>query len=101
MMWSSSPVCARPVRTLPRSFLNDSIDLPIFCSVLFLSSGIMAVSRDACRSYVNEGALVLAEDHPLQGFFLEDAEYVDRQLLVAAQGERRRVHHLEVARDRL
>src|SRR6185503_5169985 len=105
MMWSSSPVCARPVRTLPRSFLNDSMLLPIFCSVFFLSSGIIASSRrrtdQPCKSYVNQGALVLAHDHALQGVLLEDAEHVDRQLLVAAQRERGRVHDLEVAVDRL
>src|ERR1051325_9153811 len=100
MMWSSSPVCARPVRTLPRSFLNDSMLLPIFCSVLFLSSGIIAPSKP-CKSYVNQGALVLAHDHALQGVLLEDAEHVDRQLLVAAQRERGRVRDLEVAVDRL
>src|SRR4051812_26613369 len=105
MMWSSRPVCARPVRTLPRSFLNDSMLLPIFCSVLFLSSGIIAPSRrrtsQPCKSYVNQGALVFARDHALQGVLFEDAEHVDRQLLVAAQRQRGRVHDLEVAVDRL
>src|SRR6185503_16149880 len=105
MMWSSSPVCARPVRTLPRSFLNDSMLLPIFCSVFFLSSGIIASSRrrtdQPCKSYVNQGALVLADDHALQGVLLEDAEHVDRQLLVAAQREGGRVHDFQVAGDRL
>src|SRR5260221_265223 len=39
-MWSSSPVCARPVRTLPRSPLNAWMVLSIFCSVVFFKSAI-------------------------------------------------------------
>src|SRR4029077_215555 len=103
MMWSSSPVCARPVRTLPRSTLKAWMLLSIFCSVCFFRSAItsaMAVSRVG-QSYVNQRALVLAEHHAAQRVFLEDAEDVDRQFLVAAQREGGRVHHFEVARDRL
>src|SRR5436190_6313078 len=101
-MWSSSPECARPVRTLPRSPLNDWTLLSIFCSVVFFRSAITTAMPASCRkSYVNQRALVLAEDHAPQGIFLEDAEHRDRQLLVAAQRERGRVHHLQVAHDRL
>src|SRR5258706_1706036 len=93
------PLCARPVRTLPRSPLKDCTLLSIFCSVLFFRS---AISRAiATPSYVNERALVLAEDDAAQGVFLEDAEDIDRQLLVAAQRQRGGVHDLEIARDRL
>src|SRR6267143_2907355 len=109
MTWSSNPVCARPVRTLARSVLKASTLLCIFCSVFFLSSAITIAASAAqiryrlhgCRSYVNQGALVLAEDHAPQGVLLEDAEHVDRQLLIPAQRERRGVHHLQVAVDRL
>src|SRR5688500_12358152 len=103
MTWSSSPVCARPVRTLDRSALKASRLLPILCSVLFLSSAmIIAHSRIRCgQSYVNQRALVLAEHYAAQGILLEDAEDIDRQLLVAAQGERGGVHHLEVLVDGL
>src|SRR5687767_228725 len=98
-MWSRSPVCARPVRTLARSALNACTLLSIFCSVVFFSSAItMATSPP---SYVNQSSLVLAQHHPAQRARLEDAEHRDRQLLVAAQGERGRVHHAQVARDRL
>src|SRR6476620_5953163 len=103
MMWSSSPVCARPVRTLPRSALNAWMLLSIFCSVCFFRSAItnaIAASRFG-QSYVNQRALVLAENHAAQRVFLEDAEYIDRQLLVAAQRERGGVHHLQVARNGL
>src|SRR5581483_3630962 len=103
MTWSSRPVWARPVRTLARSFLNDSMLLCIFCSVAFFSSGIIALSpRSRCGpSYVNQRALVLAEDDALQRVGLEDAEDADRQLLVPAQRERGGVHHAQVLRDRL
>src|SRR5260221_11917554 len=99
-MWSSSPVCARPVRTFPRSPLNAWMVLSIFCSVVFFRSAItMAISHR--KSYVNQPAFVLAQDEPAQCILLEDAEDVDRQLLVTAQRQRGRVHHLEVAHDRL
>src|SRR5258706_15600084 len=99
-MWSSSPVCARPVRTFPRSPLNAWMVLSIFCSVVFFRSAItMAISHR--KSYVNQRAFVLAQDDPAQCILLEDAEDVDRQLLVTAQRQRGRVHHLEVAHDRL
>src|SRR5688572_1433693 len=91
------PVCARPVRTLARSPLNAWTLLSIFWSVVFLRS---AITMDS-SSYVNQRALILAQNHPAQGVFLEDAEDVDRQLLVAAQRKRGRVHHLEVAVDSL
>src|SRR3970282_1412122 len=98
-MWSSRPVCARPVRTLARSALNACTLLSIFCSVFFFSSAItMAASA---QSYVNQRALVLAQHHPPQRVLLEDVEHADRQLLVAAQRQRRRVHHLQLLVDRL
>src|SRR5687768_12468315 len=98
-MWSRSPACARPVRTLAKSALNACTLLSIFCSVVFFSSAItMATSPP---SYVNQSSLVLAQHHPAQRARLEDAEHRDRQLLVAAQGERRGIHHAQVARDRL
>src|SRR5262245_62819698 len=98
-MWSSSPVCARPVRTLARSALKACTLLSIFWSVVFLSSAI--TMGTSAPSYVNQSALVLAEHHAPQRAGLEDAEHGDRQLLVAAQRERGGVHHLQVTRDRL
>src|SRR5512146_1270175 len=99
-MWSSSPVCARPVRTLARSALNACRLLSIFCSVLFLRS-LITMGRLRGKSYVNQRAFVLAEHHAAQRAGFEDAEHVERQLLVPAQRERGRVHDLEVAHDRL
>src|SRR5688572_20744062 len=99
MMWSSSPVCARPVRTLPRSALKAWTLLSIFCSVPFFSSAI--TMGTSSPSYVNQSSLVLAQHHAPQRAGLEDAEDGDRQLLVAAQRERGGVHHLQIARDGL
>src|SRR5688500_6227931 len=73
--------------------------LSIFCSMVFFRSAItMATSPP---SYVNQSSFVLAQDHAAQRAGLEDAEHRDRQLLVAAQRQRRRIHHPQVARDRL
>src|SRR5207237_6657426 len=89
-----------PLHTIAWSALYPWMVLSIFCSVVFLRAAItMALSSR--KSYVNQGALVLAEHHPAQRVLLEDAEDVDRQLLVAAQGERGGVHHLEIAHDSL
>jgi hypothetical protein len=49
---------------------------------------------------MNHGAFVLAEDDRFQRAGLEDAEDVDRQLLVAAQGQCRGIHYLQVPADR-
>src|SRR4026207_457754 len=121
MMWSRMPVWARPVRTLARSALNAWTLLSIFWSVVFfrsaititpsLSRGYTIFQRFSPRpsifqrplrvllSYVNQGALILAQHHAAQGVFLENVEHIDRQLLVAAQGERGGVHDLEVLVD--
>src|SRR5919198_3788132 len=101
-MWSSRPVCARPVRTLARSALNAWMVLSIFWSVVFLRSAITkAMGFLPPKSYVNQRAFVLSEHHALERPLLEDAEDIDRQLLVAAQGQRGCVHHLKVLDDRL
>src|SRR4051812_9739915 len=97
MTWSRMPVCARPVRTLARSPLNAWTLLSIFWSVVFFRSAMTMVTS----SYVNEGALIFAQNYAPQGVLLEDVEDVDRQLLVAAQRERGGIHHLEVLVDRL
>src|SRR5258706_7985572 len=80
--------------------------LPIFCSVFFWRSAIFPATAPpaSCagwESYVNQRALVLAGHDAPQRVLLEDAEDVDRQLLVAAQRERRGIHDLEVSLDRL
>jgi hypothetical protein len=47
-----------------------------------------------CDQTWTERALVLAGDDPREGPFLEDREDLDRQPLVAAQGEGGGIHHL-------
>src|SRR6478752_512565 len=89
------PGWARPVRIFWSSFLKDSIERVIFCSAFLRMSAVLM----AFSSNVDERALVLTHHHALQRAFLEDAEHLDGQLLIAAQGERRGVQHLQVAAD--
>src|SRR4051794_17915023 len=75
--------------------------LSIFWSVVFFRSAITIAMRFLPRkSYVNQRAFVLSQHYALQRPWLEDAEDVDRQLLVAAQRKRGGVHHLKVLHDR-
>src|SRR5450759_2158169 len=96
-MWSRMPVWARPVRTLPRSVFSASSDLCIFCSAVFLTSAIMVTPHSA----MYQRSLVFAHHYPFQRPCFEDAEHIDRQLLIATQRQRRRVHHLQVLVDRV
>src|SRR5581483_7037276 len=125
-MWSRMPVCARPVRTLPRSVFNVSTDLCIFCSAVFLTSAIIERSSNAlvagCGTHrtskraarqtnarravavdsaMDERALVLAHHDAFQCARGEDGEHLEQHVLVAAQGEGGGVHDLEVLHDRL
>src|SRR6266536_536738 len=126
-MWSRSPVCARPVRTLPRSAFSVSTDFPIFCSAVFLMSAIIvppeqrfSVLRRASSvrarplayagrwtldprppSTMHQRALVAPQHHALQRAGDVDREYLEQHVLVAAQRKRGRVHHPEILDDRL
>src|ERR1700754_1524370 len=51
--------------------------------------------------HVDEGTLVLALYDALERARFDDRKHPDRQFLVAAQRERRGVHHLQIAADRL
>src|SRR5438067_2353733 len=103
-MWSRSPVCARPVRTLARSFLSASRLFFILLSAVFFTSAIMLwLLRDSTiqsDSNVHHRAFILSEHHALQRVRLEDTEHIDRKLLIAAQRERGRVHDFQVLDDR-
>src|SRR5258706_3218197 len=97
-MWSSSPACARPVRTLPRSAFSASSDLCILCSAFFLTSAKVFTASPvpaASGVDVHQRAFALAGDDQLHGARLQDAENGNRKFLVAAQAERRGVHHPE------
>src|ERR1700687_2430156 len=115
-MWSSNPVCARPVRTLPRSTFSASTDFCIFCSADFLTSAIMSAPEHVGpngsgrpdrysvpkHSHLQHGlamhqrALVLTHDHALQCPRLKDAEDLEQHVLIAAECECGRVHHFKV-----
>src|ERR1700693_1473329 len=115
-MWSSNPVCARPVRTLPRSTFSASTDFCIFCSADFLTSAIMSAPEHvgpnppdrldeilranayapAALLAMHQRAHVLAHDHACQRSRCEDTEDLEQHVLIAAECERGRVHHFEV-----
>src|SRR5688572_4980141 len=97
------PGLARPVRILVRVLLNAAMLWSILACAFCLISAIVAMlcSSSCAVSGVDQRALVLAEHHALERSVLDDREHADRQLLVAAQRERRRVHDAEVARHRL
>ncbi len=56
-------MCARPVRTLPRSVFSVSTDFSIFCSAVFLMSAIMLRLRCACSVH---STLTLNAQRPRQ-----------------------------------
>src|SRR3954469_14032908 len=98
------PAWARPVRTLARSAFSVSIDLFIFCSVVFLTSATVMLLSFYYRcwefeSNVDQGAFVLAHHDAAQRTGLDDGKHPDRQFLVTAQSEGGGVHHLQVLRD--
>src|SRR5260221_9091861 len=110
-MWSRMPGCARPVRIFARSCFSVSTDFAIFSVACFLISPIVIQSSAEFlptnstyafqTSAMHQRALVFAHHHSLERPRLEDREYVDRKLLVAAKRERGGVHHLEVLHERL
>src|SRR6266853_3931229 len=115
-MWSSNPVCARPVRTFPRSTFSASTDFCIFCSADFLTSAIMSAPEQVGRMdragstrygvpkhshlprrlAMHQRALVLAHDHALQCSRRKDAEDLEQHVLIAAECECGRVHHFKI-----
>src|SRR5260221_56182 len=110
-MGSRMPGCARPVRIFARSCFSVSTDFAIFSVACFLISPIVIQSSAEFlptnstyafqTSAMHQRALVFAHHHSLERPRLEDREYVDRKLLVAAKRERGGVHHLEVLHERL
>src|SRR5437868_6801304 len=76
------------------------MDFAILSPACFLISWMFTLFS-LTRSVVHERAFVLAHHDALQRAVLEDREYIDGELLIAAQRERRRIHHLEVLHERL
>src|SRR5438067_11812839 len=71
-------------------FLTSATDMLLSC--------ILVANK---LSNVYQCTLVFTHDHALERTRLDDREHLDRQFLVAAQGERGRVHHLQMLGDRL
>src|SRR4029077_19315814 len=95
---------ARPVRTVASSLRLPSTAWSM--RPLASSSNSSISSTDApLQSFRglarDERADLLAADDPIYVALVPDVEDVDRQVVVHAERERRRVHHLEPPLDRL
>src|SRR4249920_2903235 len=95
---------ARPVRTVANSPRLDYTDLVIRPLASSSSSSISSTGsrpRLSGRPVGDQGAYLLAGDDPIYVALVAHVEDVDRQVVVHAERERGRVHHLEAALDRL
>src|SRR6266850_6790241 len=97
-MRSRSPDDARPVRTVLNSLRACSTDFCIRVCASLISSSTVAISRALLRS-VDDRADVLAGDDATD-VAVGELEDVNAELVVHAERERGRVHHLEPALDR-
>src|SRR5690349_18550949 len=97
-MRSRSAADARPVRTVLNSVRACSTDLPIRVCASVISSSTVAMS--VLLRGLDDGADFLAAHNPGDIAFGE-LEHVNRQLVVHAERECGRVHHLQAALDRL
>src|SRR4051794_31722023 len=95
---------ARPVRTVASSPRLDSTDFamrpPASSSISSISSTWPPFSSTGGRAG-DQRAHPLAADDPIYVARVSHVEDVDRQVVVHAERERGRVHHLEIALDRL
>src|SRR6476469_10902210 len=98
-MRSSSEAEARPVRTVLNSLCACSTDLPIRVSASPISSSTVAISG-VLLPCLDDGTDVLA-CNDTGDVAVRKLEDVDREPVVHAERERRRVHDLEAALDRL
>src|SRR3954447_14350774 len=97
-MRSSSDADARPVRTVPNSVRACSTDLCMRVCASVISSSTVAMS--ALLRCLDDRADLLAAGNA-SDVALRELEHVDRELVVHAERERCRVHHLQAALDRL
>src|SRR3954469_25554055 len=98
-MRSRSDAEARPVRTVLKLSRACSTDLPIRICASVISSSTVAISCALLRC-LDDRAHVLAGDDACD-VAVGELENVNRQLVVHAERERSRVHHLQPALDRL
>src|SRR5215212_6783338 len=98
-MRSRSDADARPVRTVLNVSRACSTDLPIRVCASLISSSTVAI-RFALLPCLDDRAHVLTGGDTRDVAVCE-LEHVNRQLVVHAERERSRVHHLQAALDRL
>src|SRR5262245_15150769 len=98
-MRSSSEADARPVRTVLNSARACSTDFPMRDCASLISSSTVAMRR-ALLPGLDDGTDVLAGDHP-GDVPVGELEDVNPELVVHAERECCRVHHLQAALDRL
>src|SRR4051795_81143 len=104
MMRSSKCGEARPVRTVASSPRLDSTDFAIRPSASLSSSSISSTGPPFSSLGGRAGdqrAHPLAADDPIYVAGVPHVEDVDGEIVVHAERERGRVHHLEPALDRL
>src|SRR5581483_5773959 len=98
-MRSRSAADARPVRTELKCSWVDSTDLSIRRVASWMNSSMLAMGLGSSGGRDDRADPLAGEDAAdVAGL---EAEDIDRQLVVHAQRERGRVHHLEAALDRL
>src|SRR5712691_12437269 len=98
-MRSSNPADARPVRTVLNSLCAWSTDLLIRVCASVISSSTVAMPGALLRSLDDRADFIAGDD--TTDIAVGELEDVNRELVVHAERERGRVHHLEPALDRL
>src|SRR5438067_11947599 len=98
-MRSSSDADARPVRTVLNSARECSTDFPIRSCASWISSSTVAMLLALLVRLDDRSDLLAGDD--ARDVAVGELEHVDRQLVVHAERERRRVHDAQPALDRL
>src|SRR5437879_2071850 len=98
-MRSSNPAEARRVRTVLNSLCAWSTDLLIRVCASVISSSTVAMPGALLRSFDDRADFIAGDD--TTDIAVGELEDVNGELVVHAERERGRVHHLEPALDRL
>src|SRR3981081_4030670 len=97
MMRSSSAGLARPVRTVPNFCRIDSTAVSM---VSLASASITSISSDISAA-AHQSPHSLAGHYPVDVLLVVHVEDVEREVVLHAQRERGRVHHAQLALDRV
>src|SRR4030081_3080515 len=97
MMRSSSAGLARPVRTVPNFCRIDSTDLSMRSRA---SASSTSISSDISAA-AHQGPHSLAGHYPVDVLLVVHVEDVEREVVLHAERERGRVHHAQLALDRV